>query len=323
MYGLDGTGSFHIIFFRNGTCCSLSDYFYSQNLTIMKLSSCILTLAAILFSCQGSQPSGSMMGSEIVYLPRDREIVEETLARFSETAKSEKGALMVKVARSFLETPYVANTLEVADSEKLVVNLREMDCTTFAENCLALVRTLQQKNPGFESFTAELEKIRYREGIRNGYPSRLHYFSDWIHDNDQKGIVKSVSQEIAHILLPNQVNFMSTHSQQYPVLKSHPELIPQIVLQEYSITNRKAWYIPRNKLPDYESELQDGDIVGITTSIEGLDVVHVVIVWRMNGKVRFIHASSKENRVVVSKETLAEYLKGSKMATGIMVARPL
>ncbi len=289
----------------------------------MKFYTFILTLSAILFSCQGNQPSASMLGSEIVYLPRDREIVEETIARFPGTAKPEAGSLMVKVARFFLETPYVANTLEVSDSEKLVVNLREMDCTTFAENCLAMVRTLRSKKPDFERFTAELEKIRYRDGIRNGYPSRLHYFSDWIYDNEQKEIVKSVSQEIAHFVIPNQVNFMSTHPQSYPALKKYPELIPQIVLQEYSITNRKSWYIPRNKLPAYESELQDGDIIGITTGIEGLDVSHVVIAWRINGTIRFIHASQRENKVVVSKETLYDYLKGSKMATGIMVARPL
>lgn len=289
----------------------------------MRLHTFILTLTAILFSCQGNKPSASIQENDLIFLPRDREIVEDALARFGEPAKTDPGNMMVRVARFFLETPYVAQTLEVSDTEKLVVNLREMDCTTLAETSLALTRTLRSKNPGFERFTSELEKIRYRGGIRNGYPSRLHYFSDWIHDNEQKGIVKNVSQEIAHIVVPNQVNFMSTHYQSYPALKTHPELISQIVLQEYAISNRKCWYIPRNKLPEFESKLHDGDILGITTAIEGLDVSHVVIAWRINGKIRFIHASQKENKVVVSKETLVEYLKGSKLATGIMVARPL
>ena len=33
-------------------------------------------------------------------------------------------------ARQFLGTPYVAHTLEVSDPERLVVNLRQLDCTT-------------------------------------------------------------------------------------------------------------------------------------------------------------------------------------------------
>ena len=47
-------------------------------------------------------------------------------------------------ARKFLNQPYVAHTLEVGDPEQLVVNTRELDCTTLVENVLALALCAQQ-----------------------------------------------------------------------------------------------------------------------------------------------------------------------------------
>lgn len=52
--------------------------------------------------------------------------------------------LMIHTALFFRGTPYVASTLE-KEPEGLVVNLRELDCTTFAETVLALSRTLWKK----------------------------------------------------------------------------------------------------------------------------------------------------------------------------------
>ncbi len=285
-----------------------------------------ITFVLLGILCSSCQARPSVLGSEddaIVYVSRDREIAQQVFDRFAGERKEETGALLVKIARFFLETPYVANTLEKGDTEKLVINLREMDCTTFAENCLALARTVQMKKPGFDKFTGELEKIRYRDGLRNGYNSRLHYFSDWIFDNDQKKMVRSVSQEISHMMMPNQVNFMSTHPGSYPWLKDNPGLIAGISAQEKEISNRMTFFIPKDKVGEVEAHLQDGDIIGITTGIEGLDVSHVVIALRIKDRIGFIHASSLENKVVVSAETLEDYLLHSKMATGIMVARPL
>ena len=52
--------------------------------------------------------------------------------------------LMVYVARQFLDLPYVAKTLENNDRERLVVNLRQLDCTTYVEIVLAIVRCVKQ-----------------------------------------------------------------------------------------------------------------------------------------------------------------------------------
>ena len=60
--------------------------------------------------------------------------------------------------------PYVASTLEVNPDEELVVNLRQLDCTTLVENVVALTLTVREEHPTFVSFCRNLEKIRYSGG---------------------------------------------------------------------------------------------------------------------------------------------------------------
>lgn len=282
----------------------------------------VLTLVFAGIACSSFQNKAQTNLEEVVYEPKDREIAEQVLDVLSDESDSPTPVLIIKVGMFFKETPYVAHTLE-SEKEQLTINLREMDCTTFAENCLALSNTIKSKERSFEKFVSELQKVRYRNGTIEDYPSRLHYFSDWIYDNDKKGFVSSVSKEVANIPFPKKIDFMSTHPDSYKQLKANPELVNKLAEQENEISKRSMYYIPEDKISEVKGRLMDGDIVGLTTGIEGLDMVHVGIVIRKNGKVHLMHASSAAKKVVVSEETLEEYLKNSKSANGIMIARPL
>jgi len=286
----------------------------------------ILFLVSVLWMyslCQSSQLMAQTKPDEIVMMPHDKEIVENILKQLKTDQKTETGLLVIKVGKLFLESPYVANTLEVGGNEKMVINLREQDCTTFAENCLALARTIQKDNPTFNVFVDQLRFIRYRDGILKGYPSRLHYFSDWIFNNDQKRVVKSISNDIANVAIDNRVSFMSGHPEDYPALKGNPDFTRDIALQENVISNRKTWFIPKSRLFEFEHLLHDGDIIGITTNMQGMDISHVVIGIRKEGRIHLLHASLKYKKVLISNETLEQYLNTQKSSTGIMVARPL
>lgn len=285
-----------------------------------KLFSFLILLLTI--ACAAPQQKNTEKSVQPVFQPKDKEIFEQVFTILSEDKNAPTSVLMVKVGTFFKETPYIAHTLET-DKEQLVINLRELDCTTFAENCLAISNTIKSDEQTFERFVSELQKIRYRDGKLNGYPSRLHYFSDWIYDNNQKKITKSVSQEIAQTPYPNQINFISTHPESYFQLKDSSELVQLISEQETEISQRKTYYIPENRIAELEDKLMDGDIVGITTGIEGLDISHVGILVRKAGRIHLMHASSLAEKVIVSEETLEDYLLSSKSATGIMVARPL
>jgi hypothetical protein len=287
----------------------------------MKYKSYIYFLLIILLACSSKTKTVTETSVKAVYIEKDKEILEQILQKFSAEKDASTSELMIKVGTCFIDTPYVAHTLE-KEPEQLVINLRELDCTTFAESVLAISRTIKSANPSFEHFAAELQNIRYRNGIIDGYPSRIHYFSDWIFENNKRNFISDVSMEIANFPYPLNVNFMSTHPESYVQLKDST-LIPLIARQEQEISKREMYYIPEEKIPEFENQLMDGDIAGITTSIKGMDISHVVILQKVGEKIHILHASSAAKKVILSEETLEEYLKNSKSATGIMVARPM
>jgi len=279
-------------------------------------------LISCFLSCQATRSDPANEPELIVYQTEDKEILDQVFTLYSTEKELTTAELMVKVGSFFQETSYVAHTLE-AGEEQLVINLRELDCTTFAENCLAISRTIKSGKHTFEQFCSELQLIRYRDGMIDGYPSRLHYFCDWIYNNQQKNLTKDISEEIAQTPLVKQINFMSTHPESYRQLKDSAMLVKAIAAQEKLISERKMFFIPESRIAELESKFMNGDIAGITTNIEGIAIQHVVILIRKEGRIHMMHASSKAEKVVVSDNTLEEYLLNSNTADGIMLARPI
>jgi hypothetical protein len=72
-----------------------------------------------------------------------------------------------------------------------------------------------------------------------------------------------------------------------------------------------------------EDQLQNGDIIALATSIEGLDVTHTGFALRADDRrIHLLHASSS-GAVEISALPLVEYLKKIKSNTGVIIARPL
>ncbi len=230
--------------------------------------------------------------------------------------------VIVETAKFFLGKSYVANTLEGNDTEKLVVNLQELDCTTFVETSLALAKTAKSKDFSLENFTQQLTKIRYRGGKLNQYPSRLHYFSDWIFDNQQKGIVKDITKSVGGDSIRFNIGFMSKNPDKYKALAAHSEFITIIADQEKVINQRTYFYIPKAKIASISCKIKSGDIIAITTSYKGLDISHVGFAIWQGKELHFLHASSQFKKVIISEKTLADYVTGVKSNTGIIVLRP-
>ncbi|WP_340112928.1 N-acetylmuramoyl-L-alanine amidase-like domain-containing protein [Maribellus mangrovi] len=264
----------------------------------------------------------SLAQNKVVFQEEDAAILSEIFEKLQLESDKSTAELVVLAGESLLGTPYVAHTLE-SEKEQLIVNLRGMDCTTYAENCLAIARCVKNGNTSFFAFAGELQKIRYRFGVIDNYPSRLHYFSDWIFENEQQGFVKQYSKQITNTVYPLRVDFMSTHPDSYPQLKSNKDFVDALAKKEKEISKRKMFYIPEDQISGHETQLKAGDIVGITTSIAGLDMSHVGILVRINGRIHLMHASSSAKKVVISKNTLEDYLRAGKSTTGIAVVRPL
>jgi len=255
---------------------------------------------------------------------QDRRIFEELIRLLDKEKPSLKypDQLILNIGKFFLGTPYAAGTLEAKTPEHLIVNLREYDCFTFVENVVALVRLVRSQRKSFGAFQKLLQKIRYRQGRLQGYASRLHYFSDWIYDNQRKGIVRDVTAEIGGRPLTKTLTFMTTHPDLYPPLKDVANL-RGVKSLEKTISKRSLFFIPKKTVGRSEDQLRNGDLVAITTNREGLDVQHVGFAVRVKNRIHLLHASSARGKVILSKKTLYRYLMQSRTRSGMMVARVL
>lgn len=251
--------------------------------------------------------------------------VKDKLKRYDTSlSKLEISKIIAEVGKSFLGTEYVAGTLDKdTDEEKLVVNISGLDCVTFVENVLAVSRIIRKGKIDYDSYVDELRFIRYREGEINKYPSRLHYFTDWIYDNQEKGVVKDITLEIGGEPYQKNVNFMTTHTDSYIQLKGNSDFVNEMKDIEARLNEREHYYIRKESVNDFYDDLKTGDIIATTTNINGLDVTHTGFIYKENGKTKFMHASITKGEIVISKEELKDYLKGNKKQTGIIVARPL
>jgi len=214
--------------------------------------------------------------------------------------------------------------LETDGDEQLVVNLSGLDCTTFVEYSLAISRCIKKGTTSFDDFIEELQFIRYRDGVINGYTSRLHYFSDWIDNNVAKGVVEDVTMKLGGVPIKFNLDYMSTNSDSYIQLDENPDLIPIIQIQEKEISAREYCYIPKDEFESKEKLINSGDIIAVTTTVEGLDIGHVGIAVRMeDGRIHLLHAPSPNTQVHITEQTLADYLMKYKRHSGVIVLRAL
>lgn len=229
-------------------------------------------------------------------------------------------------ARHFLARPYVASTLEVNDEERLVVNTRELDCTTLVENVTALTLCAYRHLYTYRDYLNMLVSLRYRSGIMNGYASRLHYFTDWILDNEKKGNVSEIQRPDPPFSAVQtiSVNYMSTHSDKYKALRQHPASVADIARAEKYLSGMTFRYIPKQKVLNTAAmrrAVKDGDIIAITCKKPGLDIAHLgFAVWRKDG-VHLLNASMIHKKVVEEPMTLGQYLQKHPSHTGIRIVR--
>lgn len=229
-------------------------------------------------------------------------------------------------ARSFIGKPYVAHTLEVGDKERLVVNTRELDCTTLVETVTALTKCAYQKKYTYAAYRAALQAMRYRNGKIDNYTSRIHYFTEWITENSKTGLVTEIQQPNPPFTSVQtvKVNYMSQHPQSYKALKAHPEYVPEIRRMEQRVSGQQFRYIPKSRVgrsAELRQAVKDGDIIAITCNKAGLDIAHLgFAVWK-NSNLHLLNASQLHKQVIEEPMTLWQYLRQHPSHTGIRIIR--
>lgn len=227
-------------------------------------------------------------------------------------------------AWAFLGIPYVAHTLDNdTTQERLIINCDEVDCTTFVEYVLAMtLAEAHHKHIHKNDFANTLQKIRYRNGIIDGYTSRLHYITDWIENGTRLGFLTDVSSEHSPYKTKTQISYMSSHPERYKQLAHSPQNVARMKKIEKGLSEKEIRYVPKEKLAaDGFPWIKDGDIIAITTNIAGLDISHLGIACYKKGKLHLLHASSSAKKVILSRIPLQQMLNITNSWTGIRVIR--
>jgi hypothetical protein len=240
------------------------------------------------------------------------------------------GRRMAILGSVFVGTPYAPGTLELRGPEGVVVNLRAFDCVTLVEHVFVLARLVAREDPSFladegelrRTYREELEGVRYRGGTLGEYPSRLHYFSDWIRDAESKGLVRDVTADLGGIPDHRPIDFMSRNPNAYRQLGEDPDAAVAIREVEAELNRHARYFIPKDRIADREAGIEDGDIIAAVSALEGLDVAHTGLALRYEGRLYLLHAPLVGDSVEISERPLAERIQDISGQVGIIVARP-
>ncbi|HEX7069172.1 MAG TPA: N-acetylmuramoyl-L-alanine amidase-like domain-containing protein [Rhodothermales bacterium] len=296
-----------------------------------------LVLATALFptACQGEprvQDEPMVVHEEAVdangSVPEPDSLTQRLFDDVMEQARAENlhqrpiGEMMQEIGLQFRAKPYLTGVLDAGGEETLVCRLDGFDCVTFLESALALARTIRSGEYSWDAYALTMRDQRYRGGEMEGYCSRLHYFSDWIADNERRGNVRDITRELGGVPLEKDLNFMSTHRESYPRFATNDSLYQCIIEMEADLRDRELYYIPEDRIASVYDRLQAGDIIATATNIDGLDVTHTGLVYEHgDGRIGLLHASTSGG-VKVSPD-LQSYVQDNRSQIGIVVARPL
>ena len=260
----------------------------------------------------------------VVYISEDQKRIENILAKYANHGTS-ASSLIITLAREFKGVPYVAKTLENDSIENLVINTRQLDCTTYVENVLAMYLCIKDHKLSFPDFCSYLRQIRYVGG-KVSYPTRQHYFTEWIDENTKDGFVEELQSPNPPFTATQhlRINFMSKHTSLYPMLKNNPELVKPIAEMESRLSGNVYRFIPKASIANtqlFRSTIHDGDIIAITTSKSGLDTSHIgIAVWHKDG-LHMLNASQIHKKVVEEPMTLYQYMQKHPSQNGIRIVR--
>jgi len=222
----------------------------------------------------------------------------------------------------FLGAPYQGSSLERKGPERLVVNLRSFDCVTFVETAFALALLIRRGSTDFAAFPGALTLIRYRRGRCDGYASRLHYFTDWLHDAGRKDLVRDATPLLGGVPYPKVFSSLTDRRPEHPAL-TDPRTFRRMRIIEAYCSRRSLSFLPKAIWESWEGKIQGGDLLAVTTDTPGIDVLHVGIAMRDGKELRLLHASSAAGQVVLTEGTVADYLAEKPSRTGLIVGKSL
>ena len=249
--------------------------------------------------------------------------INELLHAGRSSGLTDANELVCFYAHKLEGTPYVAHTLE-GEVEMLTINIDELDCTTFVETLYALTRATLNGRESWRDYANHLEDLRYRHGEMGDYSSRLHYMSDWIVDNSNRGNIVDVTGDIGCARYEiKTLDYLPPHRSSYASLASD-SIYEKIKNVEVGYRNHRFPYIKKEQLNsnDVKKVVKRGDFVGLVTRMNGLDLSHLgIIELDSKGNPVLLDASSVGKKVMLEPVDLKTQLQKRQSNKGVRIFR--
>ncbi len=207
-----------------------------------------------------------------------------------------------------------------------LVNVTEMNCVTFVENFLAIAMTHeefrhQERLPYdevlFNRYIHYLNKLRYYDGINRISDDRIHYFTDCMRLLCKEGVMEDIGKRGGEPFT-KRIHYISSNRNKFRGIQSWEHLKGI----ESAMSNAERYYYPLDSALNYLPHARTGDIVGMTSTVDGLDVSHVGVISVVDGELRITHASSVAKQIVLEKPFIPYLKKYHRILTGFVVYRP-
>ena len=232
------------------------------------------------------------------------------------------GEFLSRVARTRVDTPY-DHSPEMGAEETLRAGLQRFECVSFIESSLGVARCAWRGQSTEGCFVWELLGLRYRSGMMSNYASRLHYFVDWLADNQGRWRLRNVTTGLGGTPVTSNFFYLTRRAAMIPALSS-PDARKAIADVEARLSSQSQVVVGRNRIGQAAAGLRDGDIVAITGNKPGRLVTHAGFVSRSEeGIAHLVHASSYHDRVVITREDVSNYVLRRPERRGLIIARPL
>lgn len=209
--------------------------------------------------------------------------------------------------------------------ETLRMELDAFECVSFIESAIAVARCGWSSETTESCFMRELEASRYRSGHMGDYSTRLHYFTDWIGDNERRGRISNLTASFGGEPVQKDFFYITQRVLKRAAMDATERTLLSHAMEatEARLSSARHSVLSRKSAPRVLNELRDGDLVAFVRDRPGLLVHHAGFVYWANGTPRLLHASSYHGRVVITVRDVTNYLLRRPERRGVIIVRPL
>lgn len=214
------------------------------------------------------------------------------------------------IASRLVGAPYVPITKQDSVGEA-VIRLDGFDEMSFINTVAALAKTAT--SPGYarpKDLELMLQRLTFRHGEPNGFPSILVYGGDWVVDNRSRGNVRELTEDYSNSFKTKSLEWVGRHPQDYAALKDSATFERQKMV-EFGFRTFKIPHMKRESTEwkQIAADICEGDLIILLSSNPEKDVRDIGFLVKRPDGMHFIHASETAGKVVEEEEPIGRYIR--------------